>query len=215
MRVVASHLGQLEGTCLRRFRVFRGEIEHCPTPLTREGDRLVAFIAIEMLNLWASFVRAYYLSCCMRGKRVGGGRVLIPAAAGIGSCAQAIDFAMQTVKPYQQGGPPWSRREEPAWHDAQTLLKLSLAAGVSNASQVQAAFGVRTRVFLDLPVFRNFFAHRNDDTARKVSARARYYGLSPQLRPSEILCAASLGRPQRVCSDWLDDLCDVVQSLCQ
>jgi hypothetical protein len=215
MRIVASHLGQLQTSCLRRFKVFRREIERCPTPVTRAGDRLVAFIAIETLNLWASFVRAYYVSCCMRGKRVGGGRVLIPAGAGINGCAQAINFAMQTVKPYAKGGPPWSRREEPTWHDTQTLLKLSAAVGASNVLQVQAAFGLKTRVFLDLPVFRNFFAHRNDETARRVAARARYYGLSPQLRPSEMLCAASPGRPQRICSDWLDDICDVVQSLCQ
>jgi hypothetical protein len=214
MHIVVPHLGRLQTSCLKRLKTFRGEIERCPRPLTKEGDWLVATIAIETLNLWASFARAYYLSCCLRTKRVAGGKVGI-AAAGINGAGQAIHFAIQQLKPWLHAGPPWHRRDEPVWHDPQTLLKLSAAIGASNLAQIQAAFGYRTRVFVDLPVFRNFFAHRNDESAGRASTRARYYRLSSQLRPAEILCMAAPGRPQRLMADWLDDMGIVMELLCQ
>jgi hypothetical protein len=127
-----------------------------------------------------------------------------------------MQLAMQHLKPKLAGkGPPWNRREEPTWHERQTLLKLSSILGASNDSQIQAALSYKTWVFADLPVFRNFFAHRNDETAKRARALASHYTVSSQLRPSEILCSVAPGRPQRVLADWLDDLRNVVDLLCQ
>ena len=106
-------------------------------------------------------------------------------------------------------------RDEPTWHDPTVLLRLVRELNCSSLPQVTTALGYATTAFKDLPVFRNFFAHRNEGTAAKTANVARRCTLSPALRPSEILCARRAGRPQSVLSEWLDDLHNVIVSVCR
>jgi hypothetical protein len=214
MHLVVPHLVKLRKTATRRLARFKTEVEACPLPLSRANDRVIASATIEAANLWSATVRCFYVSCCLEVKRTSGPRVGI-VTLGVNSPTEAINFAMATLKPTTPGGPPWRRRDEPAWHETASLVKLMQALGSSNFPAVTSALSIRTRVFSDLPVFRNFFAHRSDDTAGRVRRIARGYRISPNLRPAEILTAAIPGRPQRLLSDWLDDLSNATILLCQ
>jgi hypothetical protein len=58
-------------------------------------------------------------------------------------------------------------------------------------------------VFRDIATVRNFYAHRNDDTARKVRAKARSMGIPTAYHADDLVTAAGVGRPVSLFEDWL------------
>jgi hypothetical protein len=207
-----SQLSKLKAVATRRGRRLKRLVDALSLPINAEVDRVVAFATIETLNLWGSFLRAFYISCFLGARRPLGGRVkiVVPCPR---TAVEALTFAMATIKAKPM--PPSARRYEPAWHDHNNILKLFTACNASNLPEVQAAFSYSTTMFVELPVMRNFFAHRNGDTAGSARDVARKLGLSVALRPSEILCSRGPGRPQNVLADWLDDFSLVADLLCQ
>ncbi len=203
----ATDLVVLKQSLGRRAVFLRQLIDALSPPLDAAADRLVSYTAIEALNTWASFARAYYLSCCLYHARRANGTNVTLTGTTITSSIDALFWAARVVKGAKK--PPINRREEPAWHDPNTLLKTFAALNVSNLSQVQAAFSYSTSAFAYLPTVRNFFAHRNKDTMHKVRDVARHLGINPNQRACEIVCSAMGGRPQNILADWLDDLRNV------
>jgi hypothetical protein len=205
-------LAVLRNSLLRRCTLLRQLILTFEPPLNAEADRLVSFVVIESMNAWASFSRAFYLSCSVRdayrtnGIRVTGAGVKFP------NSADAIYRAAMIAKGAKR--PPRGRREEPTWDQPSTLLKTFHALRISNLSQVQAALSHPTNVFDYLPAVRNFFAHRNDETMNRVRDLARRLGVNPSQKACEIVCCALRGRPQNILADWLDDLRIVGVLLC-
>src|SRR6266436_6595172 len=86
-------------------------------------DRAVAYVAIESLNLWASFARSYFIACIGNAKTNAGTRVTL--AVPFPSVQDAIDYAVVNLYNRNPAGAPFARRDEPVWHDAATLSKLS------------------------------------------------------------------------------------------
>jgi hypothetical protein len=206
-------LGRLEEVAIRRALRLRSLVDTYSVPVPSDQDRIVSYVTIEALNLWASFARAYYVSSVLGARISAGGKVTVQKR-GIRTPGDAITFSVQRLGPRRRAAGPWKRRDEPAWHTPSTLLTLFEDLGASNLKEVQRAFGYQTRVFGQLPTFRNFFAHRNEESAEKTAQIARAYGLSPRLRPSEVLCSRTVGRPQNILADWLDDLRNVMQLMC-
>jgi hypothetical protein len=213
MRAILS-FSKLHKVARRRLMALRLLVESVGLPVTTEVDRVIAYVTIESLNLWSSFARSYYLSYVFSAKRDNHTKVTI-GVLGVRTTEEAIDFAVRRMKPKFRVGGPWRRRDEPTWHDPNTLQVLCSSLVVSNLTQIYAAFSYQTDVFMYLPTIRNFFAHRNDDTAGKVATIARSYGIETKLRPSEILCSRAVGRPQNVLLDWISDLGNVIELLCQ
>jgi len=208
----ATDLVILKNLLQRRAVFLRQLINVLSPPLDAAADRLVSYAVVEALNTWASFARAYYLSCCVHHARRASGAKVTYTGAPITNTIDALFWATRVMKGAKR--PPIDRRQEPAWHDPNTLLKTFAALNVSNLGQVQAAFSYSTTVFAYLPTIRNFFAHRNDETMHKVRDVARHLGINPNQRACEIVCSAIAGRPQNILADWLDDLRNVAVLLC-
>jgi hypothetical protein len=198
----------------RRAFLLRSLVDRYVAPPNSEQQRVVAYAAIESHNLWVSFARAFYLSCVLKTTSERGLPIAI-TAPGLLTPSDGIHYAVRLLKPFVKTGPPFTRRNEPVWHDTNTLLKLFTSVGASNLPQVQASLSYPTTAFAFLPTLRNFFAHRNEETALKAAAVARSLGLSGRLKPTEVLCSILPGRPQNVLADWLDDLRAVMTLLCQ
>jgi hypothetical protein len=135
---------------------------------------------------------------------------------------QAIEFAVLTMRGssyVKNHTGPWKWRDEPQWYDPKVITRISPLLALSNLAQIYAAFGVPTPVFKELPILRNFFAHRNEDTASRVrtliSANYSSFGFSGRTNPSDFLCARLPARPQNVLADYIDDLRNVVGLLPQ
>ncbi|SRR5712691_6312261 len=209
---LTSDLTVLKHALIRRAIILRELVNSFSPPLDKPADRLVTYVAIEALNTWASFARAYYLSCCVRrARRENGARVTLTGGT-IATSLDALFWACRVVRGAKR--PPTDRRQEPAWHDPNTLLRTFAVLNPSNLGEMQAAFSFSTNVFDHLPTIRNFFAHRNDETMLKVRNVARNLAINPSQRACEIVCSTVTGRPQNILTDWLDDLSAVATLLC-
>lgn len=176
------------------------------------NDERIAFVVIEALNIWGSFARAYYLSWFLYPTTMSGNRV--SCSNQIQKFEDALIFAIRRLRSRKYSGVRPSRRDEPIWHDPSTLLTLATEIGVSNLNEVQAAFSLGATYPNVLPTVRNFYAHRNDETFRKVREKAMMLGMGRNLRPCEFLCMSLPSRPQNLISDWIDEIRLTIELLC-
>lgn len=191
--------------CYRLNRL-RHRLSQCSGLCESEQDMLIAYSTIEAINGWAAFVRSYYLSCMMNAETERGRTVLV-SQSGLSADA-AIGVAVQRFKPNVSplASGQWHRRTEPPWHDPNTLLTLSAHVSCSQHSEISAAFSLGATVFAGLPVFRNFFAHRNEGTLSAVRSIAPRYMVPSTLRPAAMLVFRPLTRPSGLLDEWLDEL---------
>lgn len=210
-----TRLKKIRRTLLTQLNRLRRDIQGIPPNATlRDIEKVVGYVTIQLLNVWSNFMRGYFLACMAQAKKCGGGWITI-ANPGL-SLNQCIGRA---VLYYNPGAVPnavgeYQRRLEPKWYLSNTLLELSVSERFSNTSDIAAALSISTRVFVDLPVFRNYFAHKNQHSRRAASNLAPNYGIGVLNRPSLILLTCPLLRPQRLIYDWMDDLRFVAEYLC-
>ena len=153
-------------------------------------DIVVAFVAIEALNAWALFSRSFYLSCAI-GSETERRKPITLATATADPLGAAITCCNNRARPNAAG--LWHRRDEPTWHDPNVLMKVCGNIGCSLQTQIGQAFSLNQNVFNDLPVFRNFFAHRNGQTSQAARNIASRYTLPSKLSPTDLLLAVSPG----------------------
>ena len=197
----------------RRSLLLRSLVDNLSPPVKPEDARTVVYVTIEALNLWSNFCRSFYLSCCFNAKTSGGHSVVISGPV-INSHLDAIQFAVSVTGRSRRRSGPWSRRDEPAWHVPRIFLTVLTRLGMSNWTTVQAALSYPMGAFDDLRAVRNFFAHRNEETVAEVVQVARNHALSPNLRPTDLVCSSVPSRPQALMADWLDDIRSVAGALC-
>lgn len=210
----SRHLSQLRKSLAKYLYKLRVLVDEGMATSWPFSDRLVCHATIETFNIWVNFSRAYYLSLSLKPITETGTKVSL-GNTGIKTFHDALDESMRVCKNgvWKKGG--WTRRDEPPWQKPDTILKSAQAIKCSNYTNIITAYGVPTNVFNDLPKFRHFFAHRNDDTTLTAKNVARNYSISVALHPSKILTTPAYGRPQALLLDWIDDLRIVSELLCQ
>lgn len=177
-------------------------------------DRASEHLALTLLNVWANFNRAYYLSCFVLPTRAGGGRIRVDSRCAGWSFRDALDNSIVVVRGWApKATGKWSRRDEAPWHVVENLIAACADVSCSHQADVEAAFGAGQRVFVDLPVFRNYFGHRNEDTERSALRRASAYGI-PASSPSEALLTRPLRRPSPLIIEWIDEVGVTIEFLC-
>jgi hypothetical protein len=177
-------------------------------------DREIGFTVIEIQNLWTNFSRAYLICCVVGAKRASTGRVVLSDSTI--TTPGAMIHAAAKVARGPHAVPPTSRREEPPWHEVRILLKTCESIQCSHLPDVQKALSLQTRVFSDLPVFRNFYAHRNEETAdRALKLAQRQYLITRARTPTEAITSLVRRRPQPLLLDWIDEMDAVMGLLCE
>lgn len=190
-------------------------------PGLKETDRYVSYAALESLNAWTCFVREFYLSCGVLQARTITGVVAAPTNLSLADERQAILHAIGLLRPppifaRANASAVISSRDEPTWHEISVILKLSASLGLTNNNSVIQALAYPTTFFRDMPVIRNFFAHRNMSTAEKVSAIALKHYQMPNLKcATDFLRSLLPGRPETVLAEWLTDLRLISDEMCQ
>lgn len=183
-------------------------------------EPFLAYVVIELDNLWASTARSLFLSAAFCARDGTGMEVTLSVVPKPGSTNEALAHAIRRCRPtrYRAGSTrPWTWNDEPLWWDQRTLLDCLEELGASNFPQVVSALSASPAVFSHLHVFRNFFAHRGKDTRERVIRSLqqlhfpRHYTaaqalMTPVRTPDGI-------RPQPLILDWLDDLHDTVDLL--
>jgi hypothetical protein len=183
-------------------------------PLQRRAA--IASITIELHGTWAHFARTLYLSAMM-GCRSSTG-VKVYTSVTVDNPQEAIGVAMQYVKPKVAKGKalsgPWPMRDEPSWHDLDLWLRIIDHVKCSAMPSIRTGVSIPTRVYKDLTVFRNYFAHRNADTFDKAQALATNYTISPKLTPTQILVSKPYGSPNILLEQWILDVETSIDLIC-
>jgi len=211
----SPRLSKLQVSGHRRVARLRSLVEPLGLPATAEKDRQVAWVVIEARNLWAGFLRAYYLSGAINTRTSSGARVSF-ASTPLPSVSAALIYAVRLLKVKTFSSTTVRRQDEPAWHNISGYLKLCTSVGISNLPQIYAALSYPTTFFELLTPVRNFYAHRCNETVRKAGKVGVKLGLAatPNLRASQIMCSKLPRRPQNVITDWLDDIEAVIDLFC-
>ena len=210
----ARDLDELAACCQRRAQRLRLLVDSYILPVDAPKDRIIAYVTIESHNLWASFSRAFYLSCAFNAKTKGGSRVTVGTGP-LSTKHDALFSAIRILKNPKFSGLTITGYDEPAWHSTANILRLFQNLKISNVTQVQHALSYPSRYFDLLPKTRNFYAHRCLSTRNNVQTVARELGISTNLRSSEILVSKLPARPQNILGDWLDDISQVADLMCQ
>ena len=208
-KAAKGRLAKLRGLAVHSLSTYASDFSYC--------NAEISFVTIELQSLLSNFCRSYYLSAVLHPCSEGGTRVTCHHS--ISSFDAAIDAAMKACKPSWWRPSPvprhWNRRDEPPWHQPDTLLKSSREISHSYYSNISAALSLPTSVFSHLVVFRNFFAHRSDSTCQEaINVAIRHYSIFSKKHPVSILLAPALGRPQELILDWIDDVTNVIELLC-
>src|SRR5271156_2514251 len=93
-----SHrLEKLHRSANKRLAKLRTRVSNLHVPVSFDEDVQVAWTVIETSNLWAAFLRAYYLSGAIRTRTMSNVPVYFTSAA-FPNKVSALVFAIKTVK---------------------------------------------------------------------------------------------------------------------
>jgi hypothetical protein len=184
-----------------------------------EADRAVAFAIIEALTTWANFSRDFYLACAIRCPKTVTGARVSHAVPNIGNERLALLHAIQVLKPNRYNAAvksvTISPRDEPTWHEKICLLRLSANIKLSNQASILSGLSYPTTFFNQLPVIRNFYAHRSYITVEKVRNLAQQqYGIGHLQHPCNFINQVHVGSTQTLLSEWLGDMRSISGLLC-
>lgn len=183
----------------------------------KDRDIVVSYGTIEALNAWALFSRSFYLSCALgsiteRKKIVTMTSITDP----LGYAIVLFKPKATPISPATLTSPPaWHRRDEPPWHDPTVLMRICGNLKCSIQNEIINAFSLNLNVFRDLPIVRNFFAHRNSQTIQAVRNIAPRYTLPTHLIPTEFLISVSMNSTVPVILDWLAEMKITAEFLCK
>jgi hypothetical protein len=109
----------------------------------------------------------------------------------------------------------WNTRDEPTWHDVNTLIKLATTYSFSNLTDIKEAFSFGFTAHRNLIVFRNYYGHRNQGTKTKAQNMAINYGIQTKQHPTKILLDYPLTSPGIALLDqWIAELEQTISLLC-
>lgn len=205
-----KRLRRLRGTLNRRLARLQRRIQAVAGG-HRDRDVVVAYVAIEALNAWTLFSRSFYMSCALGALTERKRPVTTTATAD--PLGAAIVCINSRARPNALGA--WHRRDEPPWHDPNVLMRVCNNLGCSIQVEIGRAFSLSQNVFNDLPVFRNFFAHRNGDTSQAARNIAPRYTLPTHLSPTELLLSVSPGSTETLILEWLTEMMITAEFLCK
>lgn len=184
-------------------------------PAAADRDRLATYCAIEVGNAWDSFLRSFYLSCVTRARqrsgavvRVSSGVVIATEHAAIIECLKATGRSVPT-------GASIAPREEPDWGSKVTILKVARHLSLSNVKTIENGFSVKTDVYEHMKTVRNFYAHRGQGTAKKISGLSQRLSLTNTRRATELLFMRMPRRPQTVFEQWVAECRIVAYGICE
>lgn len=171
-------------------------------------DPTLTHVIVEIDNIYIEGLRAVTMASMGDAKLRSGGRS--KPTQRFRTQGEAGAFLLATLNPraYQNKGSPHSvdRRLEPTIRRPSDVVRVLSQLQTRNISSVRSA-AAYPATFLDLlPTFRNFFAHRNQDTTMKVKNKIRNLGIPANDHPAKLLFKPIPDRPVRVCEDWFNEL---------
>lgn len=201
---------------LGRLIAIEGTLLLCPSS---ERIKLTGYILVDALAAWSAFTREYTLSCLWRGAFSETHGPIIHAMTGLVPTERValIEAIKATKKPSFAPADDYEITpfDEPVWRKGQTILRIAEKLSFNNFAQVQTAFSIPGTALEELPLIRNFYAHKDRKTAEVVRKLGQsVYGV-PALKPAHELVSEILPeKTDSLLSEWLHQLHQTSQALC-
>ncbi len=218
----SKYLIKLQKTAINKVHRLKRLLSNISTSSSNnEIEICLTYVTIETLNTWSNFSRSFYLSCTLHPKTVNGNRVTTRLE--IGNFNEAISEAIRLCSNRRNATPNpqglWHRRDEPTWHDKSTITRVCTNIECSNIANISEGLSGQQTFFAHLPVFRNFYGHRNQQTEQAAMQLAPRYGIPATLRPSDILrqfpiSGTSTPSTSILLVQWLDEIEITIEYLC-
>lgn len=202
-----TDLAKLREAANGRLRRIRSATASLPGLAPSEAARTVAFAVIELDNLVLSSLREFTISTLRRARTASGQRVQVNAHFGSAEAVGAYVLSVVEVVSFQRLGSPQAidRRKEVKLRDPRLVERVLRHCNASNIQSFQTALSLNSSMFRDISSVRNFYAHRNEDTWKKVRNIAQSRGILNPVHPDELMGHRLLPRPVTVLEDWMDD----------
>lgn len=200
-----SDLAKLYDAVLYRIKKIRKFYWSLPSRPEGDKDLVIAHCVLELDNMAICALREFTVSSLGRARTVAGHRISVNRSFhSEGEIGAYILSIINSVK-YNSWNKPSSirRNEEPTIRDPKETEKILMDCAASNLSSLQRALALNVGLFRDIATLRNFYAHRNKDTWRKVSNKARDMGVLGARHPDDLVQAIAAGRPVPVFEDWV------------
>lgn len=189
---------------LRRIRRVTTAAAYAPAG---EASRSIAFGVVELDNLILGSMREFIVSSLRGARTASGHRISLNGQFSASNGVAAYVLSVVSAVGYANMGSPQTidRRNEVKIRDPKLIEKVLLHYNASNLSSVQIALSINTSLFRDIASVRNFYAHRNGDTWKKVRNQAQGIGALNIKHPDELMSHHLPSRPVTLFEDWLDD----------
>ena len=196
---------RIEGRLLRIRRLYK--LGRASANIDYSSE-LLAVSAIELDNLVVSAMRCLIISSLFSARTVSGVRVTnCRNFAGEEEVGAFILSTINSAKYIKRGQPlTVARVDEPTIRHPREVRRILVAAKSSNLPSVDQAMALNTDVFDNLATVRNFYAHRNADTWRKLKNKALAAGVFSISSPGDYLHAALPSLPISIMENWMDDV---------
>ncbi|MCA1458614.1 hypothetical protein I6F35_36535 [Bradyrhizobium sp. BRP22] len=205
----SSRFHTIQNVFNRRISFFR----ECQAKLLAGNDRGAsawgAHVVIELDNLLISTFREFLVSSNFGVKGLSGrwtSTAVPPFPSDAHLTARALSI-VNSVK-YRKIGSPLTidRRDEHKFRNPREVRTVLASLGGSNLPELDTALALNTTLFSDIAVLRNFYAHRNRDTWRKVSDYFTQQRAYPRFkRASDLLAYQRPSSSVSVLGEWLAD----------
>lgn len=208
MRPTTGPISHLTGSAASRLDRLTTLTAELALPLTPEKRRVLSYVTIEAANLWAQYSRCFFLSVAIGAIDSNGVQIVAAPASNLQAAEDLAVHAIHPIKQSESG--PWSRRWLPDWQTRGHLLKALDYVGATNYTAVDGALSYQTRVLLDLPTVRNFYAHKAERAARSVATIQKHYGITKSMSPHELICTVPPTGGDVLLNEWLDDIAEIL-----
>jgi len=204
-----DRLDRLWRSTRKHYARLRAEVLSLTVGRPEARTQRVPLLAIDGINYFANFTRAFYLSGAL-GCRSRNGKQISSGHPSVRSLRDAMTVAIQaSARNNARWLPltgPIERRLEPPWHDPNVLIKSAEAAKLSNYNDVLSAFSPFPKCIPDWACVRNFFAHRNADTYAAAMTVLAQNGLMSGRRISDLLLQPALGAARPLLWEWCAEI---------
>jgi hypothetical protein len=187
-------------------------------PPFRFQKAAISYCIIDLVDLWGAFIRALYVSSALgatigKSRKIGCAR---PFTLAIDAFTFSAAWKFSRSAAGRRAGavtPPYSREAEPAWHHSNNVANLAVTLALTNQPSISAGLARAGSTPDDLIAFRNFFAHRNEETRAIAATRLYRYAITPRATLEESLYAHVPGYAVTLIELWFGDLRDAIDRL--
>lgn len=162
---------------------------------------------IRLFDAWSRFCRELVI-CSAYARPITLNGSAVPRAPLVGRRADVLPLLRAS---FPDGKPPWW---EPSWGISTRAIDSAQRLRVANFSAVSAALGAVGHASDDLRRFRNFVAHRGEDTKTGVLSISRGLGIADDL-PIEVMLVQPVPPAGAfLLESWIGDLRRVASAAC-